>query len=153
MPGSPRDPHRLAGYTGALSVFSTAVATAAIAAKRTGRVPERYAASDLLLGAIATHKVARILTKEGVTTPLRAPFTEYEGEAGSAELEESPRPGAGHSIGELLTCPFCMAPWLASGYVAALALAPGAARAWAATFSIVGGSDFLQHAYARMRED
>ncbi|WP_182525449.1 DUF1360 domain-containing protein [Nocardioides dongkuii] len=153
MSGSPRDPHRIAGYAGAMSVFTSAVAGAALAARRTGKVPERYSVLDLALGAVATHKLARIVSKEGVTTPIRAPFTEFEGEAGSAELTESPKDGAGHTVGELLTCPFCLAPWIASGYVAALALAPNAARAWAATFSVVGGSDFLQHAYARTRGD
>jgi hypothetical protein len=46
-----------------------------------------------------------------------------------------------------------MAPWIATAYVALLALSPSVARAWAAVFGIVAGSDFLQHAYAHVRTD
>jgi hypothetical protein len=55
--------------------------------------------------------------------------------------------------GEVLTCPFCLAPWVASAYVAGLALSPRLARAWAAAFALVGASDWLQHAYSRARAD
>jgi hypothetical protein len=151
--GSPHDVHRQVGYATALSVFAAGSVTALVAARRAGRLPDRYGWSDLALGAIATHKLARIVSKDGVTTPVRAAFTEFEGEAGSAEVHERPREGARHTVGELLTCPFCLAPWLAGTYVAGLALAPPYARAWAATFSVVGGADFLQQAYARVRTD
>jgi hypothetical protein len=56
-------------------------------------------------------------------------------------------------VGELVTCPFCLAPWIATGYVATLTFAPRLARAWAAVFAMVGGADFLQHAYAAVRQD
>lgn len=154
MTDSPRDPHRLAGYVTALGGYAAGVAVAALLGRRRGHdLPEAYAWQDLALGAVATHKLARIVTKEGVATPLRAPFTRFEGEAGSAEVVESPRPGPMHSFGELLTCPFCLAPWVATAYVAGLALHPRAARAWAATFAVVGGADFLQHAYGHVRAD
>ncbi|NPC96828.1 DUF1360 domain-containing protein [Nocardioides sp. zg-DK7169] len=150
---SPHEPQRQAGYAAAMATFGSAAVLAGWAARRTGRVPEGYAARDLVLGALATHKFARIIAKEGVATPLRAPFTVFEGEAGAAEVDERPREGHRHTVGELLLCPFCLGPWVGGAYVAGLALAPGAARAWAATFSIVGVSDFLQHAYARLRAD
>jgi hypothetical protein len=70
-------------------------------------------------------------------------------------VQESPKKDTTpqHTIGELITCPFCLAPWIATGYVATLTLAPRWARAWAAVFGIVGGADFLQHAYAHVRTD
>jgi hypothetical protein len=152
---SPHQHYRLAGYVATMSAFGSLAAGAAAIGRARGReLPASYAVQDLLLGAVATHKFARLLTKDGVTTPLRAPFTRFEGNAGSAEVNESPRPEpARHVIGELLSCPFCVAPWIATGYVATLAISPRLARAWAAVFGIVGGSDFLQHAYGRIRED
>lgn len=154
MPESPREPHRVAGYLAAMSVYASGVAATALLGRRRGRsLPDSYAVQDLVVGALAAHKFARILTKDGITTPLRAPFTEYEGDIGSAEVAESPREDLRHSLGELMTCPFCMTPWVATAYVAGLALHPGLARAWAATFAVVGGSDFLQHLYAHVRED
>lgn len=155
MADSPHEHYRIKGYVTTMSVFGSGVAAAALVGRARGKdLPASYRLTDLALGALATHKVARLIAKDGVTTPLRAPFAEYEGQAGSAEVNESPRPEpARHVVGELLTCPFCLAPWLATGYVAALALAPRAARAWAAVFSIVAGSDFLQHIYAHVRAD
>lgn len=54
---------------------------------------------------------------------------------------------------QLVSCPFCLATWIATGYVAAPALAARLARAAAAVFGVVGGADSLQHAYARVRVD
>jgi hypothetical protein len=155
MADSPHAHDRQIGYLSVMSVFGTAVAGTVLIGRLRGRsLPDSYALMDLALGAVATHKFARVITKDGVTTPLRAPFTEFEENTGSAEVAESPRSEpVRHVIGELITCPFCVAPWIASVYVALLTLAPGVARTWAAVFSIVGGSDFLQHAYAHVRTD
>jgi hypothetical protein len=155
MSDSPHDHDRQLGYLTVMSVFGSAVAGATLVARLRGqRLPVSYALTDLALGALATHKFARVVTKDGVTTPLRAPFTEFEENIGSAEVAESPRPEpVRHVVGELITCPFCVAPWIASGYIGLLAVAPPLARAWAAVFAIVAGSDFLQHAYAHVRTD
>jgi hypothetical protein len=142
------------GYVGALATFGTTVlAAGATMLVRGDAPPESYRASDLVLGALATQKFTRVITKDAVTTPLRAPFTEFEKPIGSGEVQDRPLDGHRHAVGELLTCPFCLAPWTATAYVAALALAPRAARAWAAVFAIVGGADALQHLYARVRTD
>jgi len=142
------------GYAGALALFGTSViAAGATALVRGDEPPDSFVARDLVLGALATQKFTRILAKDAVTTPLRAPFTEFEKPLGSGEVEDRPKEGHRHAIGELLTCPFCLAPWTATAYVASLTLAPRAARAWAAVFTIVGGSDALQHLYARIRTD
>jgi hypothetical protein len=146
---------RISGYAGALTVFGASVVAAVIAGRAADReLPERFRTRDLVLGAVATQKFTRILAKDAVTTPIRAPFTEFEKPLGSGEVQDRARPERPlHTIGELLTCPFCLTPWVATGYVAALTIAPRAARAWAAVFTIVGGSDALQHAYARLRTD
>ncbi|HEX2895863.1 MAG TPA: DUF1360 domain-containing protein [Marmoricola sp.] len=142
------------GYVGALAAFGTTVLAAATTlVVRGDHPPDSFRTSDLVLGALATQKFTRVITKDAVTTPLRAPFTDFEKPIGSGEVEDRPREGHRHAIGELLTCPFCLAPWTATAYVAGLALAPRAARAWAAVFAIVGGSDALQHVYARVRTD
>jgi hypothetical protein len=152
MSESPRE--RIPSYVGAMAAFGGIwVAFAATLRRTRTSLPARYSVGDLVAGGIATHKFTRIVSKAGVTTPLRAAFTEFEGEAGSGEVHERPREQhPQHTIGELLTCPFCLAPWVSSGYVIALVLAPRAARTWAATFSIVAASDFLQHAQAAARD-
>jgi len=146
---------RISGYLLALTVFGTSVLATLVAGRAADKeLPEHFGTRDLLLGAVATQKFTRILAKDAVTTPLRAPFTEFEKPLGSGEVQDRPRHGhPQHAIGELLTCPFCLAPWTATAYVAGLAVAPRAARTWAAVFAIVGGSDALQHLYGRLRTD
>ena len=153
MSESPRE--RIPSYVAAMTVFGACWAGfAGLVARGDASVPDNYPLRDLVLGGVATHKFTRLISKDGVTTPLRAPFTVYVGEEGDAEVEERPRDGhPQHTIGELLTCPFCLAPWVASGYVAGLALAPRTTRTWAAVMSVVAGSDFLQQGYARARQN
>jgi Protein of unknown function (DUF1360) len=155
MSDNPREDSRVDGYLVAMSLFTAGLAGSAVAHRvRGSRLPLRYSAGDLVLGGLATHKFTRLLAKDAVTTPLRAPFTDYEEPAGSGELNESPKDGhVAHTVGELITCPFCLAPWVSSAYVMGLGLAPRLARAWAAIFSVVAASDYLQHAYARLRTD
>ncbi len=49
---------------------------------------------DTALCAVATHKLSRLLARDPVTSPLRAPFTSYQGTAGPAELDETPAAAA-----------------------------------------------------------
>jgi uncharacterized protein DUF1360 len=145
----------LRGFSGSLATFAVASVGVALVARASGRAPERYALTDVLVGGLATHKFSRLLARGSVTSPVRAPFTEFSGAAGSAEHDERPRGDSGvrHTVGELLTCPFCLGVWTAAAYVAGIALAPRPTRAWAATFAVTAVSDFLQHTYSRVRGD
>jgi hypothetical protein len=146
----------LHGFTGSLAVYvAGSGALVALARGAGSRLPDRFEATDLVAGGIATHKFARLLSKGAVTSPVRAPFTTFEGAAGSSEHVESPRDDSTvrHTVGELLTCPFCLGVWIGTAYVAALAISPRAARAWAALGTVTAVSDFLQHGYARVRTD
>jgi hypothetical protein len=59
---------------------------------------------NLLLLGVATHKLSRLIAKDWVTSPLRAPFTTYEGAASGPEVNESPRGrGMQRALGQLLT--------------------------------------------------
>jgi hypothetical protein len=102
-----------------------------------------------VLIAAATHKLSRILTKDAVTSPIRAPFTRYREPTGDGEVMEEVRGdhGVRHAAGELLTCPFCLAMWTAGGMTAGLVFAPRLTRYTAATLGAVAASDFLQLAY------
>jgi hypothetical protein len=112
------------------------------------RLPEEISPRDLALIGVASHKTSRTIAKDRVTAPLRAPFTEHEGEAGPGEIEEAPRgEGMRHTVGELLVCPFCLDQWVATAYAAGLVVAPRATRFVAATMATVAISDFLQIAY------
>ncbi|MGH8910523.1 MAG: DUF1360 domain-containing protein [Egibacteraceae bacterium] len=126
------------------------VAALAGLVRASGRgLPERLEPIDLALTAVATHKLSRLLAKGAVTSWLRAPFTQFDGPSGAAEIAEQVRgDGARHAVGELLTCPFCLSQWIATGLVFGLVLAPRPTRLVAGLFSALSGADFLQFAYA-----
>lgn len=149
---APHEHRPLGGYLLSMSTYAAVTAGLAGLVKATGRpVPERPATADVVLLSIATHKLSRLLTKDAVTSPLRAPFTSYDRPIGSGEVMEQVRDqgsSARHAIGELLSCPFCLAVWVATGFTGGLVLAPRLTRLVATAMTAVAASDFLQMGYA-----
>jgi hypothetical protein len=139
----------LRGYVTVLSVYGGVVGVLTAAGRLTGtRLPERFSAGDTVLLSIATHKASRLLAKDAVTSPLRAPFTRYEEPAGDGELNESVRGhGVRHAAGELMTCPFCLGVWVATGLTAGMVFAPRFTRAASTVLTAVAVSDVLQLGY------
>ena len=145
----------LGGYVVVMAAFAAIVAGAAGLARATKRpLPDGVRPWDVLLLAVATHKVSRTATKDAVTSPLRAPFTRYKGSGGPAEVMEEVRhtDGLRHSIGELITCPFCLDVWIATGFTIGLVFAPRVTRLVATAFTAVTGADFLHLLYAKAQE-
>ena len=109
---------------------------------------------DLILLGIGTHKLSRLLAKDRVTSPLRAPFTRYEKSAGSGEVEEEPRGKAFHAVvGELLSCPYCMSVWAASGLLLLFLINRKLARLACKWLTMVTASHFLHRAYLRLEPE
>ncbi|WP_213452943.1 DUF1360 domain-containing protein [Rhizomonospora bruguierae] len=140
----------LGGYLVALGAYGGVVAALAGLARLTGRTPpERVSPFDVVLLGVATHKLSRALAKDSVTSPLRAPFTRYREPAGASELNEDVRhhDPLRHAVGELISCPFCLAVWVGTGLTSGLVFAPRLTRLVAVAFSTIAASDFLQFAY------
>jgi hypothetical protein len=145
----------LGGYQAVMVVYGVVVGGAVLVAVLTGRtLPTRWRVQDLLILTLGTHKLSRTLTKDAVTSPLRAPFTHYSGTGGPAEVQEEVREQSQlrHSLGELLTCPFCLDMWVATGFTIGLVFAPRFTRLIAGVFSALAGADFLQLAYAKAQQ-
>jgi len=136
----------LAGYARVMTTYGIAVAGfGALVAARRRPLPERPSFADLALTAIATAKVSRLVSRDTVTSPLRAPFTRYESPGGPAEVNEEVRGrGLRHAVGELVTCPFCVSQWVATGFAFGLLLAPRVTRQVAGTFTALEAADMLQ---------
>ncbi len=144
----------LGAYSAAMAIFNALVAGALLLARRGGReLPERFGAADVLTIGVASHKLSRLIAKDKVTSPLRAPFTELEGEGGPAELEEKPRgSGARRAVGEMLVCPYCLGLWMVAAFSLGLLFAPRLTRFAASVFTALTISDFLQVAYKAAEE-
>jgi Protein of unknown function (DUF1360) len=136
-------------YAVLAAIFNAAYAGGLVAAKRTGRgLPATVSAGDVVLIGTASHKLSRLITKDKITAFLRAPFTEYQGRGGPAEVEERARgEGVQRTIGELLICPYCIGMWASGAFHLGLLYAPRATRVVASTFTALTISDFLQIAY------
>jgi hypothetical protein len=136
----------LAGYVRIMSTYGAGVVGLGTVAALTRRpLPVRPRAADIALVALATAKVSRLFTRDVVTSPLRAPFARFKSGGGPSEVNEDARGhGSRHAVGELLTCPFCMGQWVATGFVFGLLFAPRITRQVAGTFAALEAVDFLQ---------
>lgn len=139
----------LKGYLVVAATYATLASGAAgLGRARGARIPERIDGRDLALVGLATHKLSRMIAKDPVLSPLRAPFTTYEGTSGEAELSERVRgTGAQHAFGELLTCPFCLAQWVATALTAGIVIAPRWTRLAASILAAKTIADLSQFAY------
>lgn len=146
------DDRPLGGYVVVMLVYAALVATAGAAAAVTGRtLPRELRIQDIAMMAMGTHKLARTVSKDAVTSPRRAPFTRYADHGGPAEVMEEVRKPSGlrHSIGELVSCPFCLDVWVVTAFTVGHVFAPRPTRLVAAAAAALTGADFLQLAYAR----
>lgn len=140
---------RLYSYATLIGLFNLIFAVFLLLVKGTGRaLPERVDAKDLVLLGVATHKLSLIGAQDAVTSPLRAPFTELQEKESPKSLDEKPRgKGLRRSVGELLTCQFCLGMWVASLFTYGLVLAPRVTRLIATVFTVVTISDHLHQTY------
>jgi hypothetical protein len=131
-----------AGYCGAVG---------AVAVLTGRRPPAHLSLLDLTIGVGAVFRGSRLISKNSVTSPLRAPFTEYVEPGAPAEVNERARgTGVRRVVGELLTCPFCVSVWAAATYLAGLTLLPRTTRLVAGGLTSLAGADFLHLAYATL---
>jgi hypothetical protein len=143
------DDQPLGAYAALTALFATGLGAMLVSAARAGRLPEHISMQDVLLLGIATHKVSRIVSRDRVTSFLRAPFTRYEGPAHISEINEQARgEGLQRSMGELLGCPLCLGKWVGGAFVSGLVFAPRATRVIAGLFTSLTIADALHLAYA-----
>lgn len=145
----------LGGYLVVMAVYGALIGVTMLIAALTGRqLPERWRLQDLVTVTLGTHKLSRTLSKDAVTSPLRAPFTRYAGTGGPAEVNEEVRDTGQlrHSLGELITCPFCLDMWVATGFTIGLIFLPRFTRLVAGSFTVLAGADFLHLAYAAAQQ-
>jgi hypothetical protein len=140
----------LGAYATLIGLFHLIFAVFLLMTKSTNRsIPERgVKPGDIPLFGVATHKLSYLLANDVVTSPLRAPFTEFQEMESPTDVEEQPRgTGLRKAIGELMICIFCIGQWVAACFAYGLILAPAVTRLVAGIFAILTVSDFLHQAY------
>ena len=136
-----------------LAFYVPSVAALTGIAVKQERFPRRFRLLNLALLGMAAHKLSRILAKDRITGILGAPFVNYIRSAGADEVEEEPRGrGIQRGIGELISCPHCMAPWCATALAFGLVFASRVTRFVAGILATVATSDFLHCGYLAAKE-
>lgn len=108
----------------------------------------RLGMEDVALFGLATHKITRIVARDFVTAPLRAPFVRYENKERASEVNESSRgTGLQKAVGDLVSCTFCLGPWVAGALACLHAVRPRETRLVASIFALTTLSDFLHRSY------
>ncbi|QRO01224.1 DUF1360 domain-containing protein [Archangium violaceum] len=112
------------------------------------RLKHRMDLGDTVLLGVATHKLTRLLARDQVTSPLRAPFTRFESKGSAGEVNETSRgEGLRRAVGDLVSCIFCLGPWVGLGLTGLYVAKPEAARVVGSVFALTATSDFLHRGY------
>lgn len=144
----------LRGYVQLIATFGAAVAGLLLRHGRRGSLPDRFPISDALMLGVATHKMASVVTQDLVTKPIRKPFVREEWRPDDGELHETSRGrGLRKAIGDLVTCKYCSATWVALALTAVYLESPRVGRTLNAIFTAVAVSDWLHRGYERLSDD
>lgn len=138
----------LGGYSLLLGTYFVTFLTLLAKVKSRDGLPDAVPFRDIALLGVAAHKVARHITNDAVTSPVRAYFNRYGHSASTGEVSEVPRrTGLARAVGELLSCPWCAAGWCSMGFGFSYAFNPRLTRFVASIFTIEALADFLHIAY------
>lgn len=112
----------------------------------------RVGIGEIILLAVASHKLSRLIAKDWITSFIRAPFAQYQSASGTSEVNEQPRgTGIRLAIGQLITCPFCIGQWVIALFFYSFVLWPTETLFVAAIFIALTISDFLQLIYSAFK--
>jgi len=132
-------------YAALTAAFGVVLGGFLILARR--RLPERIGFGDVVRIGLASYKVGRLVAKDEVTSWVRAPVTQ------DPEAREPKPEGVERALGELVTCPYCVGIWIASGLSYALVLYPRQTRVVTTIFGAQAVADFLNAAFVKLKED
>ncbi|MET9468010.1 DUF1360 domain-containing protein [Streptomyces sp. NPDC006544] len=137
-----------------MAVFAGYTAGWALLRRRTGRPwPAPSDPWELVLTATAAFRLSRLIGKATVTRPLRAPFTRVDRVGAPAEFNETPREEPGRkTMGELISCPFCLSVWAVATFAGSRAVWPRATRTAAEALTALTISDALQFGYSELSQ-
>lgn len=143
----------LGSYAALAGTFAGIFGSLLIAGARRKKLPSSLPVGDLALLGATTFVASRILARDEVTSFVRAPFTHLKKKAGSGELEEEARgEGMQLALGQLLTCPYCLSPWVAATLTTGLVVAPRSTRTVLGVATAVGLSHVLIQGYSALRK-
>ena len=135
------------------AVFGTGLMSVAFSGAAARTFTRSVSFTDFALSAAATHKLAQIISSERVTMALRAPFTRQLDEGRGGKRKELPKEhGLHRAVGELLTCPYCLAPWVSATLMTGYVFAPVPTRMITTVFAVTAAADWLSRAQKQRKQ-
>lgn len=148
--GTGHEDEPLVSYLVAAAMFAGLVGSSLMLLLRAGRKPPVPDLRDLFLLSAATLRLSRLIARDRVMSPLRAPFTEIEVSPGGT-LQEHPRgTGPTRAIGELVTCPRCTAMWASGALCMSYCWAPHTTRTVSLILASSALSDLANRLFAKL---
>ena len=121
---------------GLIGTFLTCIGL--VGARAPNRLPP-LGAIDLAVLGLASHRVGRMIAFERVAEPLREPFTStVRDETGVDETVVARGHGVRWALGELLSCPTCVATWAAMLLYLGMTFVPGPTRVLVSVLAAAG---------------
>jgi len=150
--GTQIDAEPISGYVLLASLFVGITSSALVLLRRNRLMLRAPGLLDATLIGLGTARLSRLITRDKVMRPLRAPFTVAEREPAGDVKEQPKGSGLVHAAGELVTCPRCTAIWAASCLSLTYYASPSIGRFAALTLSSALVSDFANRTFALFNE-
>lgn len=147
-----RDRRHLRAYALLLGTYVIGATVSLVALKGRRNYLRGLDVKSLVLLTLATQHLSRLIAKDSITEVVRAPFSSYVESTGEGEVNDEPKgSGLQRVIGELITCPFCLAQWVATVLVFGSLAAPNLTEVVTTTCALARSSDFVQIAYDQLK--
>jgi hypothetical protein len=138
----------IGAYVGLASAFLGLTCAAVLWLRHSKLILPKPNTLDVALIGLGTARLSRLITRDKVMRPLRAPFTVSERTVPGEAKERAKGSGLIRATGELMTCPRCTAIWAASGLCLTYFASPSVGRVVATILSSSFISDFANHEFA-----
>jgi hypothetical protein len=142
----------IAGYLALAFTFLGLTCAGLVWLRRNKLLLPKPNALDVALIGLGTARLSRLITREKVARPLRAPFTITERTERAEVKEHAKGSGMIRAAGELVTCPRCTAIWAAGGLCLVYFASPSAGRFFSLILSSSLISDFANRKFAILNE-
>lgn len=104
----------------------------------------RLSAIDLVLLALATYRLGRLIAYDRVMEPVRLFFTDTVPDStGAGESVDPKGKGFQQAFGQLICCPICAGTWVAALLTYALYLFPGPTHVFLIMMAAIGAAEVL----------
>lgn len=100
--------------------------------------------TDLVLLALATFRLGRLIAYDRVMEPFRQFFTETVPDpTGAGDTVEPKGHGFQQSLGQMICCPICAGTWVAAGLTYLMYVFPGPTRVFLVMTAVIGTAELL----------